>query len=76
MQHELTQDIPLIPGIRAAGIISCQLVPGASHGQMTGKSRGIMTGMGHARPRVGVNGKTRWAAVYLDLHGRERHAGT
>ena len=43
---------------------------------MTGKSRGIMTGMGHARPRVGINGKTRWAAVYLDLHGRERHAGT
>lgn len=35
-----------------------------------------MTGTGHARPRVGVSGKTRWAAIYLDLHGRERHAGT
>ena len=30
--------------------------------------------MGHARPRVGADGKTRWAAVYLDLNGRERHA--
>jgi hypothetical protein len=32
--------------------------------------------MGHARPRVGVSGKTRWVAAYLDLHGRERSAGT
>ena len=32
--------------------------------------------MGHARPRVGVSGKTRWAPVDLDLHGRERSAGT
>jgi integrase len=35
-----------------------------------------MTVMGHAKPRVAVTGKTRWTAVYVDLHGRERSAGT
>jgi hypothetical protein len=35
-----------------------------------------MTGMGYAKPRVAVTGKTRWTAVYHHLHGRERSAGT
>ena len=32
--------------------------------------------MGYAKPRVAATGKTRWTAVYHDLHGRERSAGT
>jgi hypothetical protein len=46
----------------------CHLVLARS----TDKSCGSMTGMGYAKPRVAVTGKTRWTAVYLDLHGRER----
>ncbi|MGW3352155.1 tyrosine-type recombinase/integrase [Nonomuraea rubra] len=32
--------------------------------------------MGFSRPRVGKNGKVRFAAVYRDLKGEVRHAGT
>jgi hypothetical protein len=32
--------------------------------------------MGFAKKRVGKNGKPRYTAVYLDLRGSERSAGT
>ncbi|MGO9279552.1 MAG: hypothetical protein ACLP3Q_18800, partial [Streptosporangiaceae bacterium] len=32
--------------------------------------------MGYAKKRIGRNGKPRYTAVYLDLRGSERSAGT